>query len=331
MRRAVWRALDGAGVFHLGRHFHRHRVVVLTYHKILPDRLRGVYDRRPETVLFASEFAAQVQYLAGHYRILTGDEFRAGLADPATLPPHALLITFDDGFANNRSEALPILQRFSAHAVFFVATDFVEQRIPRLWFDRLDAALAARPERALEEWLSARQPDTPSRAAFRSAMKRMPAGPRDALIAELEHDAASGGHARLQHDVAGPMTWPQVRELAAAGMTIGSHTVTHQILATTDARSVDRELIDSRRAFEARTDCACWSFSYPNGELDDFRDDDRAAVRRAGYECAFTQIRGFVGRDDDRFALRRMPVPASSELSVLRSRVSGIHGLLTRS
>ena len=42
------------------------------------------------------------------------------------LPPRALAITFDDGYANNATVAAPILQRLGLHATFFIATGFLD-------------------------------------------------------------------------------------------------------------------------------------------------------------------------------------------------------------
>lgn len=324
------RLLGAAGAFRAGRWLNRHRVVVLTYHKILPDSMRGMYDVRPETVLFRSEFERHVEWLNRRYQVLDGVQFRSWLGGSAPVTRPSALITFDDGYANNFREAFPVLKRAGMGALFFLSTRFVEGSGSYLWFDRMDAIGRTIDPKVLREWAEANlPPDLRTFAMLRAWLKTAPAAERDALVSELECVSGPSSVRSLDATVAGPMTWAQAREMAAEGMTFGSHTVNHQVVSGADDTSVNDELVDSRLAIESNIGHACWSFSYPNGERGDFRPSDTAAVIRAGYECAFTQIPGFVDTQSDRFALPRMPIPASGAPDVFASRVTGVHSLLT--
>jgi len=121
------------------------------------------------------------------------------------------------------------------------------------------------------------------------------------------------------------MSWDQVRSLAAAGMTIGSHTANHQILAAVSPAEANAELLLSRKRIEQETGQACWCFAYPNGELRDFRPSDERAARDAGYSCAFTQVEGVISNHSPRYALPRVPVPSTGDLKLFEAYVSGSH------
>jgi peptidoglycan/xylan/chitin deacetylase (PgdA/CDA1 family) len=125
------------------------------------------------------------------------------------------------------------------------------------------------------------------------------------------------------------MSWGEVREMADAGMLIGAHTVTHQILAGASPEDVRHELAASRAAIEANVGRDCWCFSYPNGEAADFREVDRRLLQACGFECAFTQVPGFVDRRADRYALPRLAVPSTSNFRLFLTRVTGLLPLLT--
>ena len=133
-----------------------------------------------------------------------------------------------------------------------------------------------------------------------------------------EHDANGRGVTDL-------MTWDQAREMANAGMTIGSHTVSHQILASATSEQVAEELVSSRLKIEKETGQPCWCFAYPNGENTDFRLSDKIALQSAGYTCAFTQIPGFITGKTDHYALPRIPIPGSNDIRIFASRVAGVH------
>lgn len=325
-RSVAWCLLGASGAFRLGRRVTRYSVPVLTYHRIHPDGPWTQGPRRP-TIVSTSEFDAHLSHLARYYHIATGDEFRAFVAG-AALPPRSVLITFDDGYRDNHREALPILQRHGATAIFFVATRFIGARTNRLWLDRLDAIVAGAGELRLAHWLAARGLPVHLRrpGELRAFAKQQTRARRDAVLSDL--DRAFGALAREEGDNE-PLTWEELGALASAGMTIGSHTATHQILGAASPEELRDELHASRMEIERRLGVRCWAFSYPNGETHDFGPDAMRAVQETGYTCAFTQMAGFVDRNSDSRALPRIPVPASPNLDVFLGRLTGIHAWLT--
>ena len=103
------------------------------------------------------------------------------------------------------------------------------------------------------------------------------------------------------------MSWRQIKELAEAGMEIGSHTLTHTSLPSCTDEVLSREIIESRKVIEDAIGKKVFSFCYPFGEV-----DGRAAraVREAGYRAACTTKRGNRHRPGDLFELKRVPVPS---------------------
>jgi peptidoglycan/xylan/chitin deacetylase (PgdA/CDA1 family) len=99
-----------------------------------------------------------------------------------------------------------------------------------------------------------------------------------------------------EHELA-PISWKDLRALAAAGWEIGSHTVSHPHLTGLDDRGLADELAGSRSACEQRLGIRCTSIAYPYGEV-----DRRVAVaaRRAGYLAGA----GLPGRIHRRHRLR---------------------------
>jgi peptidoglycan/xylan/chitin deacetylase (PgdA/CDA1 family) len=97
------------------------------------------------------------------------------------------------------------------------------------------------------------------------------------------------------------MTWDDLRALAADGVEIGSHTVTHAHLPTLSDTELERELRDSRARIEDELRRPCRFFAYPYGEHDPRVQE---GARRAGYEAAFALAAGS-GREN-RYALPRI-------------------------
>jgi peptidoglycan/xylan/chitin deacetylase (PgdA/CDA1 family) len=79
------------------------------------------------------------------------------------------------------------------------------------------------------------------------------------------------------------MTAEQVRELAAAGIEIGSHAATHVRLAGARPEQLAAEVSASRASLAALLGAEVQGFAYPYGSMDAAA---RRAVREAGYEYA---------------------------------------------
>ena len=97
--------------------------------------------------------------------------------------------------------------------------------------------------------------------------------------------------------------WDELREHAARGVEIGSHTVSHPHLPQLGDAEIERELRESRERIEAELRRRCRLLAYPYGEEDS---RCRAAARAAGYEAAFALPRFGEPLGDDLYALPRL-------------------------
>lgn len=125
-----------------------------------------------------------------------------------------------------------------------------------------------------------------------------------------------------------PLGWPQVRELHRSGFPIGSHTVSHPILARLSTAQAWHELSVSKRRLDdevfgnlpsSLTDLL--AFPYGTGKTVTARDFDLA--RKAGYKAAFLNAIGSLAPGQHRFALPRCKVLGSDGAAVFRASITG--------
>jgi peptidoglycan/xylan/chitin deacetylase (PgdA/CDA1 family) len=110
-----------------------------------------------------------------------------------------------------------------------------------------------------------------------------------------------------------------LKALAAAGIEIGSHSVTHPQLTKVGDEEVVTEVGDSAEQIAAAGLPRPRAFAYPHGEWDG---RGTAAAAAAGYAAAFTIDHGRVRRDSNRFALPRVEVLASDSNRGLRLKLA---------
>lgn len=197
------------------------------YHHIFDDERPG--------------FARQLDFMASHGDFIGLDDAVNMLESGASISGRYFCVSFDDGFKNWITNAVPILLDHGVPAAFFVAAGYIGTSVER---DR---------EKLLGFYDS-----------------------RDLLMEFL--------------------SWDDCRELADAGMTIGSHTMNHVHLIDLDDDGVEAELADSKQLIEAELGRACVHFCCPFGRANiDYRPDHHPAIAlRIGYRTFLATTRGAV-------------------------------------
>jgi peptidoglycan/xylan/chitin deacetylase (PgdA/CDA1 family) len=273
------------------------RVSVLTFHRVQP-----LQDPLFPLEMHAARFDALLSSIARSFNVLTLGEAHAALKS-GRVPSRALVMTFDDGYADNATVALPLLRRHGLRATFFVSTGFLDGG--RMWNDTVIETIRAsqKPELDLAAFGLGRFPLASAaqrRAAIDAVLpkiKYQPLDQREPLIAKLRE---ATGHPDLPDDLM--MRSEQVRELHAAGMEIGGHTVRHPILTETPDEQAREEILRGRAALEGLIGTPVNVFAYPNGVP--HRDYDHrhvTMVREAGFQCAVSTWPGAVRPGEDDF------------------------------
>ena len=122
------------------------------------------------------------------------------------------------------------------------------------------------------------------------------------------------------------LTWSEVRELHAEGMTLGSHSVTHADLRSLGPEQIDYELGYSKECIEQKTGSAVESFSYPftlPEEDGDFIRYLADTLENLGYSNGVSSTIGRAKPKDTRFFLPRLSVNCWDDAELLRAKIEG--------
>lgn len=122
------------------------------------------------------------------------------------------------------------------------------------------------------------------------------------------------------------LSWPQVRELAKAGISFGSHSVSHKYLAMLSKEQVDLELRVSKETIEQQTGKAVRTFSYPYAYPENdkqFVSFMNSSMQVSGYSGAVTTRIGTADFGDEQFSLKRIPVNSADDTCLFRAKLEG--------
>lgn len=288
------RFLHRAQLFSIFGGLRRDLVVIFGYHRIIPERGYGspfADDVFGQTV---KELEDSIVWLKEHTAILSEPELIARMERGTSPGKLSVLITFDDGYADNYSLALPVLKKHAVPAVFFVPSKMIEDR-ELGWWDLISWTIKRTSKNSLS-WgdKSFRFPEEKSAAIsyFHKKMQLEKYEATRSLVAELAERLGVELPNKEARDRE-LMTWAQLREAANAGVTIASHTHSHRVLATLDEKSQREELATSKAFIEEKIGMPVRSIAYPVGGYRHFTETTRKVARDAGYAIGYSFCTGF--------------------------------------
>jgi len=294
---------------------------VLTYHRIGRPEWTPHLDPRllsatPET------FARQMSHLAKHYNVVSAEMVLHAIQSGSSLPPRAVLITFDDAYTDFLEYAWPTLRHHRLAATLFVPTAYPGCPERGFWSDRLYTAFTRTAKGRL-----AQSPIGPLQ--LRTQEERITNLRRvQAYLKDIPHDKAAeavdqfcamladGQVWRQQNSV---LSWDQLRELSRAGITLASHTRTHPILTQLGPQKVREEIDGSQKDLLREIGAAPPIFCYPNGS---HNAPTRAILKEEGFVMAFTAMDGHNDlRGVDPLRLRRTNITRRTSPAIFALRL----------
>ncbi len=303
-------------------------LLVLCYHGVLaePRPDRWSYDNWVDAASFRAQLrwlkeVVELTDLAGLRRWHEG-KWR-GSRGPA-------LITFDDGYRNNLTQAAPILLEESLPSIFFLASGYVGTcRV--LWLDEIRVQVLNWPDPSVR-LPSGETRQIPSDLTGRRRManeivegvKQLTEEPcrdyRDYLRSKTERvELMDDAEARSF------MSWDDARKLREMGFEIGAHTVSHPILSKISQERVASELRESKTAIERELNLLTKALAYPNGTSRDVNEQVFAETEKAGFEWAFTTAPHWQKPGVNPYQIGRICVVGHTDLATFKFYASGLH------
>src|SRR5215469_12077568 len=342
LKRVLYPSLSTAGVFHRTC---ATGLAVVTYHGVLPQGYVSVDPAFDGNLISVEMLHLQLRLLKAHYNVISPEDALAWREGRSELPPRAVLLTCDDGLLNCLTDMLPVLQTEGVCCLFFVTGASVGESRTMLWYEELFLLFLRAPAGhfeissegiVLQGELKSREQ---RRAVWWNAVKRLSqvdAQTRDAFLRaarfqfrlDAERGFDNGNPASCRRF--GLLTCSELRELTAAGMTVGAHTLSHPMLSQASPELAYAEISESRIRLECALQKRVWAFAYPFGDPQSVTADVLTMAQKAGYEAAFLNFAGGLGCDLPPYALPRVHVTAGMSPAEFEAHLSGFYARLQR-
>ena len=327
----VLRELYARFLFHSGAHrlldrWMARRLLVLAGHCVATPENASL---GPNMRIGAAELERILCWFAARYEVLDLGHALERLEQPGRRSLVAL--TMDDGYRDNCTHLLPLLQRLHLSATVYLESAPLEERRPN-WTHKFSWTLARTGAQRYAQLFRERSGIALREGLTDYQLKRAlkydaPVALRTRIVDELFREQGGDERALCEQLY---LDWPRVRELDRAGIEIGAHTHSHEILARLEPAEALREIETSKQHLERGLGHPLRSFAYPFGRRWDFHAAAKEGARAAGFGSATTTHAGTNRAGADRYELRRVMISEDTRLYRLVAEACGGFDLLRR-
>ena len=254
------------------------------------------------------ELDAHIKFFKAHFDLISLNTLSEILLDNTKPSSKLMCLTFDDGYIDNFSNALPVLRANDVTATFFIATGLVGSgHVP--WWDKVAYLIKYHQPKRLR--LAAWRDDV----IFENCQERFIRNvlhaikscklPAQKQINQLEQ--------ALLHQNGYPaaefMDWHHLKTVLEAGMELGAHSHNHDILTKLSENELFYELSHSKALLESNLGCDITAFSYPVGSKSTYDQRVIEGLKDTGYKLAFNFQPGInTSPSTNPYDLHRFPI-----------------------
>jgi peptidoglycan/xylan/chitin deacetylase (PgdA/CDA1 family) len=201
-------------------------------------------------------------------------------------------ITFDDGYIDNLTHALPVLEKYNAPFTVFLITAFPDHRMI-LWWYLLEELVMNNPEIAFSDngrsFSYVTSTEAEKRDAFWEIRRYIMNSDQEQLVPVFRNIFNTTEEKLYEPVRQMALSWEQVREMAGHPLvTMGAHTVNHPVLSQLSEEKVRAEISNSMEIIEERTGRPVSHFAYPYGISSAAGPREFELAARCNLKTAFT-------------------------------------------
>jgi peptidoglycan/xylan/chitin deacetylase (PgdA/CDA1 family) len=295
------------------------RVVILVFHEIQAEPRSELMTGTSIPLLeYALDWLQQNQY-----QIITLDRYLQDRALETTDASRYAILTFDDGYRDNVTVGLPILERYNAPFMMYVPTGSPLRTLNSWWLGLRE--LVRRNDQISIEGMNRHFTCGDFRqklAALASMTKWIHAD--YSRIAILDVALKKAGISVLALNDAYFLNEVELQALSRHPLaSLGGHTTSHAALATLNAASARAEMADNREYLQQLAQTPVRHFAYPYGRYGAHSWREQSLAEELGFSTAVTATKGHLDTRQSPYSLPRIPVGCFDTPIVFQARMNG--------
>ena len=321
-----YKFLDQIGLNRVFRYLLSDRPKIVMYHGIIDDS----NDIECWWLIKQSSFVRQIRYIKKNFNVISIDKVYSYISSNEALPRNTCILSFDDGYKNYLTKVLPILRAEQLPSIVYIPSGISASQ-GKIWTDRVFYAFYRSSKTFLDlndanlgMWrMSSKNDRIKAAHGVINLLKRTPPENKytliDLIISKLGIINESS-KAERENSFA-ILSIKDIEKLSSDPLvTIGSHSVNHEILTQLSIKEADKEIRRSKGMLEEWINKPVNHFSYPDGK---WNSTIAELVKKAGYKTA-TRIGLGLFRNNQLFQVPRLAVGFWDNHYSFKSMVNGV-------
>lgn len=304
-----------SGAIRILRFLGRHEAKILLYHSVSESEscfIKGTY-----IWVSTGTFEKHLNYLSKHHKVISlrtlVDSLKQG-----RIPPRSVVITFDDGFADNFLCAYPCLRRYKMPATIFICPACVDNKKSAWLFELYYLINKFGVENVIKEinsfegrtdyFISTDAPgETLSKKVEEFMAYSLGKEAREKILTGL-YKTFGILREKVLLDNRIFLTWEEIKQMCQDGIEFGNHGESHTPFSALSLNEQEMEITKSVEMIRENLGTDSIPFAYPWGQSRDITPETQEIVKRTGHNCAVTTRHTLNRSETSPFELGRIHV-----------------------
>ena len=262
-------------------------------------------------------FEKHLKYLAKHYRIISLKNLVENLKKNK-IPANSIVITFDDGFADNFTFAYSLLKKYKMNATIFLSTDCIEEK-KLLWIQEINYLIN---NFGLKKIVHEIGKINGLKEIYKTLVKHANHKNGNKLIIEsfsylCDKETRDKTIDRLYrrfkinkkqliHENHIFLSWNEIHEMKKNNISFGNHGASHTPFSVLPLKMQQEEIEHSMKVIKNHLGLNFLPFAYPFGTDKDFTSETKMIVKNTGHDCILTTMHNSICSHSSPFDLGRI-------------------------
>ncbi|MEO8399860.1 MAG: polysaccharide deacetylase family protein, partial [Ignavibacteriaceae bacterium] len=285
--------------------------IILIYH-----RVTNLKNDPQQLAVKPDNFYEHINFLKKNYNLLEIDEFKNYVINNKKFDKNTVIITFDDGYADNYLEALPILESLDSQALFYISTSLLNTE-KLIWWDQLEQIFFSQKNIPASLKIKIDDKDYNFKTATKDEIinaynslhpliKWQRLNEREKILNGLNDWSGFSNYENINYRF---LTFGEVKKMNdSKAAVIGAHTHNHIPLSLHNYDEQFQETNNSKKILEDLTQKKINHFSYPFGGKKDYNNNSIKICSELNFEMVCANYHSQVHSWTDKFQLPRILV-----------------------
>jgi len=305
------------GLIHILRSFGKKYFKILVYHSV--DEKESIFTQGTGMFVSLKNFKKHIKYISTHYNPVSLHDFVKNLSNKKLIDG-TIIITFDDGFADNFHVAYPLLNEYDIPATIFLVIETLKNK-DLIWIQKLCYLINTKGVDTIYEAISSIHPDIKNGYSDESlpVVKKKQTFIEEYLTYSIKNNQRNKIISKLfqkfkisQHQVVSKnrifLNWAQIKIMANNGISFGNHCSTHTPLSQLTREEQELEVLQAKNELVENLNPKFIPLAYPFGQEKDYLPSTEEIVKNLDHQCILDAKSSLNTPETPPYKLSRTPI-----------------------